>query len=169
MLRKLGEDWVIFSHIETHSPTCHLAELLLHRYPPSGEHWWEARDAGDRIVRGGRAGWEHRGRDMLFCGGCDQVQSQIFGRRGRALGGARPDRAHWSMIPLSHLRSNGNSLDKAFKPFRTWKLTFWDSGSFSFLDPSLTLSLLSFRVIPMLFPNEGDVFNCVGRARTSIL
>ena len=88
---------VIFNRvtsITTHSPTCHLAELLIHRYPPPREHRWEARDTGDRVICGGCARREHQRRDMLFRGGLDQVQSQIVGGHIRALGGARSDRAY---------------------------------------------------------------------------
>nr|XP_010925746.1 abscisic acid receptor PYL8 isoform X2 [Elaeis guineensis] len=54
---------VIFNcviNITTHSPTCHLAELLIHRYPSPREHRWEARDTGDRVICGGCARWEHQ-------------------------------------------------------------------------------------------------------------
>ena len=60
------------------------AELFIHHNPPPRVHRRATGHAGDRVLRGGRARWQHQGRDVFLRRGLHQMQPQVAGRRVRA-------------------------------------------------------------------------------------
>lgn len=84
-----------FYNVPTLFPfSLNFAELLLCHYRPSRDHWWEARDIGDRVICGGCARWEYKGWNMLLCGSPYQLQPQVPDWCLRAFSCAWPDRTN---------------------------------------------------------------------------